>query len=505
MSSPHVIVADCLDAMARLAPASVDAIVTDPPYGIRFMGKAWDGADIEHRARTLASKRPRPDGRDGDYSPAQAAGEYDRSPEANRAFQAWAEEWAVAALRIAKPGAHLVSFGGPRTYHRLACALEDAGWEIRDCLSWLYGQGFPKSLDLSKAIDRTLGAEPVPVTTRETDLLGERETTVERGAPAGARGVTVYDGWERQARNPLLEPATPEAARWRGWGTGLKPAWEPILLARKPCPDGVVRNVMAHGVGGLNVDACRIPVTPADAGDVGRVITRHVRPEDGWGFNGERADRTEVVKDTGRWPPNVAMDPVAAQDLDAQVGFLHSAGNKVLRDDMPEPYRDATGTVNYTGRAGTAPSVIHDAGGGPSRYFYCPKASRAEREAGLEEFAKRNGVNYGQAKKNGSGGLVNGTGRPTPTRNAHPTVKPVELMRWLVRLITPPGGLVLDPFCGSGTTGVACVLEGFRFLGVEREEEYATIARARIARARLQPSLFDPLDGDPAQLGLDGV
>jgi DNA modification methylase len=502
MSGSRVLAGDCLELLAGLPAASVDAIVTDPPYGIRFMGKAWDGADIERRAQTIQSKRPRPDGRRGDYSLAQAAGEYDRSPEANRAFQAWATEWAAAALRAAKPGAWLVAFGGTRTFHRLGCAVEDAGWEVRDCFGWLHGQGFPKSLDVAKALDRAAGAEPQPVTSIERDLLGEREVEAQRGTPAGERGVATYGEWDRQQRNPVLAPVTPEAARWRGWGTGLKPAWEPILLARRPLDGTVAENVRTHGTGALNVDACRIPVTGADARDVGRVITRNVRPADGWGFNGERADRTEVVKDAGRWPANVLLDETAAAELDAQAGDRPST--LTGRADPGEAHPPVSDAVSG-GRIFTTPKGqgwLYADDGGPSRFFYCPKASRAEREEGLDGFEARPGVRLGQALTNGSGGLINGTGQRSPTRNPHPTVKPVALMRWLVRLIAPPGGLVLDPFCGSGSTGVACALEGFGFLGMEREAEYVGIALARIARAREQPSLWDVVDDDPAQRGL---
>ena len=494
--SAHVAVADCLEAMARLAPASVDAIVTDPPYGIRFMGQAWDGTEIVRRAATLRSKRPRPDGRAGDYSLASAAGEYDRSPEANRAFQAWATEWAAAVLAVAKPGAHLVAFGGPRTFHRLGCALEDAGWDIRDTLSWLYGQGFPKSLDVAKAIDRAAGAA------RENKFAG---AFVRRAGPTGNRRCGVCRKWlisgdPCRCPRPQDRAVTDAGRPWDGWGTGLKPAWEPILLARKPSDATVAETVLRYGTGALHVDACRLPT--ADNGGNWGHSNETCRPR----FNAspEGAAYRTAQHEFGRWPPNVALDAAVAAALDRVVGdrpsTLTGRADPTL---LHPPVSDAvSGGIVFTTPKGQG-GLYADLGG-PSRFFYCPKASRAEREEGLEGFGARPGVRYGQAVVNGSGGLINGTGERTPTRNPHPTVKPVALMRWLVRLVTPPGGLVLDPFCGSGTTGVACALEGMRFLGIEREADYAAIARARISRARMQPSLFDPPDPgeDPAQTAL---
>jgi DNA modification methylase len=315
--------------MPTLDAESVDSIVSDPPYGLAFMGKAWDHG---------------------------VPGE-----------PFWRE-----AFRVAKPGAHLVAFGGTRTYHRLACAIEDAGWEIRDCLSWLYGSGFPKS----------------------------------HNGPWG--------------------------------GTALKPAWEPIILARKPLAGTVAANVAAHGTGALNVDGCRIGfASDADRekshanglGPVERFQSSKAIYEGGK----QSAGFADTHNPSGRWPANVCLDEEAA-------GMF------------PE-----------------------------SRFFYCAKSSRREREAGLEGMPERRVVHQGQTLNNGSGGLRNGDGLPTPTRNHHPTVKPIALMRWLCRLVTPPNGLVLDPFTGSGTTGCAAVLEGFRFIGCEKEAEYVAIAEKRIA------------------------
>jgi len=376
--------------------ASVHAIVTDPPYGLEFMGKQWDG------------KVPGPD-----Y---------------------WRE-----ALRVAKPGAYLLAFGGTRTAHRLACAIEDAGWEIRDCLSWLYGSGFPKSHDVSKAIDREAGAEREVIGVRQ--VPGMARTNVEQGAQQRSK----YEFPQYST-----DPATPEAAQWNGWGTALKPAWEPIYLARKPLVGTVASNVLAHGCGGINVDGCRInPGEPVPGGGNGQ------------GHNGGRYGAGEthgtraIVQphNEGRWPANLCLDESAAAMLDEQTG--NKGGGFGVRGS------DAGNAMYGSGKGLQRPSTGQTVGygdsGGASRFFYVAKASRAEREAGL----------------NGNGARA----------NTHPTVKPIALMRWLVRLVTPPGGIVLDPFNGSGTTGIAAIQEGMRYLGIEISPDYAQLAERRIAHA----------------------
>lgn len=390
---------DCREQMAALSPDSVDAIVTDPPYGLSFMGKAWDhgvpGAEF------------------------------------------WRE-----ALRIAKPGAHLVAFGGSRTYHRLTCAVEDAGWEIRDCLSWLYGSGFPKSLDVSKAIDKAAGAK--------REVVGSK-----LGRPGMAKdGSNQRSGFDAAfggaasgvLSTDITAPATDAAREWQGWGTALKPAWEPIILARKPLAGTVAANFTEHGTGALNIDGCRIagvkgvPASPRRAEQGAAYGELGNDPGTGSGWDAA----------TGRWPANVVLDEEAAALLDAQSGDLQGRGNV----------------------------------GGASRFFYCAKASRSERNAGLDGFPDRRVIHQAQTLNNGSGGLRNGDGLPSQTKNHHPTVKPVTLMRWLCRLVTPPGGLILDPFCGSGSTGVAASLEGFQFIGIDTEQAYLDIAAARIAHTQ---------------------
>jgi hypothetical protein len=373
----EVLTNDCRAAMAAMAEASADAIVTDPPYGLSFMGKDWDRAV------------PGPD-----Y---------------------WRE-----ALRVAKPGAHLLAFGGTRVWHRLAVAIEDAGWEVRDTIMWLHGQGFPKSLDVSKAIDKEAGAE--------------REVTGPNPHARPSDGER-FNAMGTKTHSPLTAPATP---RWSGFGTALKPAWEPVIVARKPLAGTVAANVLEYGTGGINVDGCRIEGAPPSVPQPNfRSVNGRATKLDANGRNGEMSHAI------GRWPANLVLDEEAAAALDEMSGTTRS------RDGGVAGWQKG-GYVG--GRYEPIARTGHNDSGGASRFFYCAKASKAERNLG--------GVD-----------------------NRHPTVKPLALMRWLVRLVTPPGGLVLDPFCGSGTTGIAATMEGFRFIGIEMDETHAHVARQRIAAA----------------------
>ncbi len=411
---------DCRAVMAELAECSVDAIVTDPPYELGFMAKSWDKRGIA-------------------YDP-----------------QTWA-----ASLRVLKPGGHLLAFGAPRTYHRMACALEDAGFELRDCLMWIFGSGFPKSLDVSKALDKAAGQQ--------------RERIA--GRAQAASNVYAQDAWSKAhlADGTRLddEPLTELATAWRGWGTALKPAYEPIVLARKPLAGTVAANVQAHGTGGLNIDATRIdggrdkgiwPVTD-------RVQTQAIYRQ---GFGQARTD-----PNVGRWPANVLLDDEAARLLDAQ------SGESLSSKGVPRV------GVNGEGWGLTTTGAEYDDRGGASRFFYTAKTSRAEREFALEDLdpARRSD---GRKTEHDVPNL-----RTNERRNDHPTVKPVDLMRWLCRLVTPPGGLVLDPFLGSGSTGMAALGEGFRFAGIDLEEHYLEIARRRIARRHL----LEPMPPEAAQDG----
>jgi DNA modification methylase len=427
-------VGDCVEVMREMDADSVDAVVCDPPYGLEFMGKDWDsfrvddpgtarnrgeragnnggagGGDGSHPAsRKRASvaygggNRPRTwrcvgCGKRDQFRNAHSCAEGTRwaqelvdpfsAPPTMLAFSEWVRQWSLEAYRVLKPGGHLLAFGGTRTFHRLTCGIEDAGFEVRDCLSWLYGSGFPKSLDVSKAIDKAAGA----------------------------------------------------AREWQGWGTALKPAWEPCVVARKPLVGTVAANVQQHGTGALNIDGCRI------AGDVPQV-TQGV-DSNGSSYRLRTMAQQSNPHAAGRWPANVAFDEAAAAMLDAQSG--ERGGGFGVRGASSRIYGGGDGFTDATGEA-----VGYGDSGGASRFFYTAKASRADRNAG------------GMAE------------------NTHPTVKPTDLMRWLVRLVTPPGGVVLDPFAGSGSTLVAARAEGVRAVGIEREDEYARIIADRLAQLSL--------------------
>lgn len=418
---------DCVEQMQQMPDASIDAIATDPPYGLEFMGKDWDSFKPSD-----ARLRSRVDGRTNDAEKSIVT-----TPEAYRAgqpFQAWTQAWAEEALRVLKPGGHLLAFGGARTYHRLAAGIEDAGFEIRDTIAWMYGSGFPKSLDVSKAIDKA-GAEREVVGLKPAVWKGPAHEVF------GAESRQVdEDGY---VRGTITAPATPEAAAWEGWGTALKPAHEPIVVARKPLAGTVAQTVLAHGTGALNIDGCRI----------GTEATTRVRTADDFGLvndDGWQPTPGTNGSESGRWPANVVLDPEAAALLDEQ------SGETVSRVGKPR------GAAAGDGWGMTATGAEYDDSGGASRFLYVAKAGTDERNAGLAIASLF-------------------TPEDAPSRNDHPTVKPVDLMRWLVRLVTPPGGVVLDPFTGSGTTGIACALEGFDFVGIERDDAYVRIARARIA------------------------
>lgn len=369
---------DCLEVLPTLEAGSVDSIVTDPPYGLSFMGKDWD------------------------YGVPGVA------------------FW-TAALRVAKPGAHLLAFGGTRTHHRLMVAIEDAGWEIRDTVMWVYGSGFPKSHDASKAIDKAAGVEFDAVPAGGVGFMN----------PEGAGGYNVT-----KHQLVLKGESTDAARQWAGWGTALKPAWEPIIVARKSLDGTVAENVLAWGTGAINVDGCR----------VGTETTTTYGKRNGTGNSLEWSKTTspdgwQGSTSTGRWPANVIHD-----GSDEVVGLLNDA----------------------------------------ARFFYCAKASKRDRDEGCEGLEAREAQSTGWSG-DGMPLRQDGTERKMPLRNHHPTVKPTDLMRYLCRLVTPPGGVVLDPFMGSGSTGKAAVLEGFDFIGVELDAEYLEIARARIAWAEAQP------------------
>lgn len=358
----HIVHGDCLDALKIEPENSVDAVITDPPYGLSFMGKKWD-YDVPSK-----------------------------------------EMW-VEALRVLKPGGHLLSFGGTRTYHRMVVNIEDAGFEIRDQIQWIYGSGFPKSHNLD----------------------GEHE----------------------------------------GWGTALKPANEPIVLARKPLSESTVaKNVIKWGTGALNVDGSRIGTEVRSYS-----INGAIRGGNFGNKANQPSNEREQISAQGRWPANVIFDEQAAFMLDEQSGQFAGSIGRANRKSAGQ-YEASNFKVGVVTETETKDF------GGASRFFYCAKSSKAERNRGLEGEAKqKQGARPSSADATGK--FPDHDHRPTGGNN-HPTVKPIKLMKYLCRLVTPPNGIILDPFMGSGSTGVAAKNLGFDFIGIEMNEEYVEIAKRRI-------------------------
>ena len=414
----QLILGDCLDVMQDMEPNSVDAIVTDPPYGLSFMDKKWD------------YKIP--------------------------GMPFWSE-----AVRVAKPGCHLLAFGGTRTFHRLACVIEDAGWEIRDTLMWVTGQGFPKSFDVGKAIERAAGK-------KRNNVIHTRVDT----------------GFRFQSGGTSSEPPVTDAARqWNGWGTGLKPAYEPIILARKPLDGTVAQNVQKWGTGVINVDGCRVGT---EIIETKQVVTGRSMHHNG----GEKCKPNGIItQHKGRWPANLIHDG-SEEVLELFPMQKSGARNGIRRA------RSSFGGGAFIEKARNTGKFTDASEGSAARFFYCAKASRAEREAGCEGMEEHQ-VDMTRLDPDAIG-CNNPHSRGGRTRaNRHPCLKPLALMRYLCRLITPPNGAILDPFMGSGTTGMAAKAEGFEFIGIEKEKEYCEIAEKRIARADYQMELeFCPSTGD---------
>lgn len=415
-SNIQLIHGNSLIELAKLAENSVDSICTDPPYELGFMGCKWDKSGIAYNV------------------------------------ELWAQ-----CLRVLKPGGHLAAFSATRTYHRMAVAIEDAGFDIRDQLAWVYGSGFPKSLDVSKAIDKSLGAD--------------RKITREASAEFSGHGSTSFDMRASTERERRDIPATAVATAWEGWGTALKPAWEPICLARKPFKGTVAENVMTHGTAALNIDACRIP-SEIETGWGGGGSSLH---EGGSSPEGGAARPVQ-----GRWPANLVHD--GSDEVVACFPYTPGAQGAVTG---LEPSAASGGTTCFGSMARTANSIPRGDSGSAARFFYTAKASAEDREAGLQEFELLNGGAL-TGRKEGAEGLHSpraGAGRGGARANTHPTVKPTDLMVWLVRLITSRGGIVLDPFMGSGSTGRAAAICNSGFIGIDMTAEFLPIARARIDEA----------------------
>ena len=494
---------NCLKTLKTLPDNSVDSIVTDPPYELGFMGKSWDATGIAFNV------------------------------------DVWQE-----CLRVLKPGGHLLAFSGSRTYHRMACAIEDAGFQIRDQIMWVYGSGFPKSLNISKAMDKmdakdeqqarryrfTAWVRSTGVTSKEIDeatktymgshytthatqpsvmtrehleacrhLLGDIPRWVETecntrsvesknfasrevvGSDTKARstagksalptvgGTTIYETWD------ITAPATDAAKQWDGWGTALKPAHEPIVMARKPLDGTVANNVLTYGVGGINIDVCRVAhaseADRASATPQGRVTVNNVgnMPDV---ENGGRKELARPDTSLGRFPAN----------------FIHDGSDEVL--ELFPKTKSVQRTGKRTGRSADGVGYYamaeqnnvlmgHSDSGSAARFFYCSKASKKERNAGLDKFTTKTVHRY-------SAGIGEGLtpNAPAYEKNNHPTVKPLDLMRYLCKLVTPPNGIILDPFTGSGSTLVAAKQCGYKYIGCELDKNYIKIARARLKNAR---------------------
>lgn len=381
----NLITGNCLDNLKELEDNSVDSIVTDPPYGLQFMGKKWD---------------------------------YDVP-----SVEIWKE-----CLRVLKPGGHLLAFAGTRTQHRMAINIEDAGFEIRDIIAWVYAVGMPKSHDVSKAIDKSLGAEREVV----GKTAGMAKQNPKWNGTENGRSENYY-----KPEYEVTAPTTEEAKHWEGWGTALKPSFEPVSMARKPLIGTVAHNILEYGTGGINIDGCRIgddvrynPPASNKPGGLSLNLSLVGMPQD-----------AEGTYTTGRWPANFTHDgseEVLALFPDAKSGKSNGDA-KVGQSGVNVPLRRGT-------------LISRDDSGSAARFFYSPKASKSDKNEGLSE-----------------------------TVNDHPTVKPTELMRYLCRLVTPPGGTVLDPFMGSGSTGKAALLENFNFIGMEMDENYVRIAEERLS------------------------
>lgn len=418
--------ADCLNALRTLPDNSVDSVVTDPPYGLSFMGKKWD---------------------------------YDVP-----SVDIWLE-----CLRVLKPGGHLLSFAGTRTQHRIACGIEDAGFEIRDMIAWVYGSGFPKSLNIGKAIDKMQGNERIPY--ERPDFVARSNKTEQRNSqvPCGEKGKYTIGN-----------------SPYEGWGTALKPALEPITVARKPISEpSIAANVLKWGTGGINVDGCRVGT---------KEISVHYNPQSNYSFytatiSGNKSETdmslTAYRSHQGRFPANFIHD---GSDEVLELFPQCKQANDVREFKQLESMRFSAGGQGVKPQKQTNGKIITASA---ARFFYCAKASKAERNMGCEGLPlKKYSVNIapkeGSIAKYGYEDACERLKENCTNQNHHPTVKPLALMRYLVRLVTPPNGTVLDPFLGSGTTAIAAIQEGFDWIGIEREAEYCDIARARIAAAEPQ-------------------
>lgn len=433
---------DCMEELKNFPDNSIDSVVTDPPYGLSDLSPEKITTTMMEWASGNHSFIPKGKGfmnKDWDsFVPPPAV---------------WKE-----VLRVLKPGGHILCFAGSRTVDLMTISLRMAGFEIRDTLMWLYGSGFPKSMNVGKAIDKHTGDAP------ESPNKGKW-----RPEPQGS-GPTHQEGWGTTERFDW-ELVNEEAQKWSGWGTALKPAVEPIILARKPLDGNVANNVFKWGVGGLNIDGSRVGSD--------KIKTHGKRDGTGTSLNWSKTvspSDFESSEHSGRWPANAILDEEAAVMLDKQTGQLSMR------------FSESSGAEGFFGGGKAFKTYDDGENMGASRFFYVAKTSKKEREAGLDDLEDKFIAKGNQAQAELKKGNTDfsretdtaGQNKIFARKNHHPTVKPVKLMTYLCRLITPPGGTVLDPFTGSGSTGIAAVLEGFTFIGIEQNPEYAEIARKRI-------------------------
>lgn len=434
------------EVLDELPDNSIDSIVTDPPYCLSSISKRCGSENAA----------PIQEGKDGSF----------RRLTKGFMGKQWDNEIAMMpdtwkkAYRVLKRGGYLLAFGGTRTFHRIACAIEDAGFEIRDTIMWLYGSGFPKSLNIGLAIDKKMGCPD----------RGHRIAVANRYHPDG----TLEPNGESL---PKYESKTELGKQWQGWGTALKPAYEPIIVARKPIEDSVVNNVLKYGVGGINIDECRVGDDYIDGG----TMPKMTKDNDGI-FKGRNAERLEREGYYGRFPANIIHD--GSDEVCEGMPDTKSEGGCVMKQSM---FGLSQTEDDYN---------FHDQGSA-SRYFYSAKASKKDRDEGLDIMQNVSGATI-TGRKEGSAGLVMENGKQNPyagkaspnNKNTHPTVKPVELMQYLIRLVTPKNGTILDPFMGSGSTGKATMFENrernanYKFVGIEMTDEYLPIAKARIDYAK---------------------
>ncbi len=443
MRISQVLSGNSIEIMENLNANSIDSVVSDIPYGLGFMGNEWDKFTTNE-------------------------------------YQNFCFEWGSKALRVLKPGGYGGIFSAPRKYHRMVCGLEDAGFLIKDMINWVYGMGFPKSLDISKAIDKSFGKE------------NEREVIDTRYRHGGGE----KENYMQMTSDPevmITEPVTNEAKQWNGYGTGLKPAHEPIVLIQKPYEKTYAENIVKWGVGALNIGACRIDYNENKEVDSriynqDKNITRghHENSTIKYAPDGNEFPMYKTQK--GRWPANLILDPISAEMLDEQSGFSSTGDIK--------PYiQKGEGNVDYAIVGKIRNTFQKGDRGGASRFFYCAKAYKNERNAGCEGlYWEKTNDNFRKITKKRYNLL---SPKKRAKNNPISTLKPINLMRYIVRLLTPSNGIVLDPFAGSGTTGIACIIEGFNYILIEKRKCFEEIIIPKRLKWWVDPSHWDILKDHP--------